>query len=454
MDRRSFVQSALGLTAGSLFLPSLLRSAHAADFTPPKRLVVLLNQHGTYYPGWRMRWPGKGDSGTWEQDLTNVSSNEFSEGLRPLHGYRDRLMVVDGLGLVSAEADASSLRHELAYVHALTGANNILLSGIPMASAPSIDQLIANQIALPDRWRSLELGVEDVPFSMVFRDRLQQLPVETNPVRVFDRMFNSDVGESPIAPARPSLLDKVAQRYQALESRLSSSDREKLSTHRQLVRELELRVQGLQGLTCDPDFVVGNSEVYEETFDSQVQIMQAAFSCDLTRVVSINMGTVPGDMIVGAPVDVHNDYAHNIYVNGDAAAAMTTYTAVHANHMRKVLDALAAIPEAGGTMLDNTLVMWVPEVADGIHGFNRWPAVLAGGSALRMGRYLHYPLDTKYTAWTWDGTGEDHGQPHQKLLTGVCQAFGLNLNSMPVTTIQGYDGNPIDCTGTLPGMVG
>ena len=61
-----------------------------------------------------MRWPGMPDGQRWEKDLRNVPANEFSTALRPLHGYRDRLMVVDGLALVSAEADASGLRHELA----------------------------------------------------------------------------------------------------------------------------------------------------------------------------------------------------------------------------------------------------------------------------------------------------------------------------------------------------
>ena len=123
-ERRQFL-SAMGVAGGSLFLPSLLGRTNAWGNTgaPPKRFVVMSTQHGTWYDGWKMRWPGLPESNHWTKDLRNVAADEFSAGLRPLHNFRDQLMVVDGLALVSAEADQSGLRHELAYVHALTGGN-------------------------------------------------------------------------------------------------------------------------------------------------------------------------------------------------------------------------------------------------------------------------------------------------------------------------------------------
>ena len=63
MNRRQFL-SAMGVAGGSLFLPSLLGRTNAWGNTgaPPKRFVVMSTQHGTWYDGWKMRWPGLPES--------------------------------------------------------------------------------------------------------------------------------------------------------------------------------------------------------------------------------------------------------------------------------------------------------------------------------------------------------------------------------------------------------
>ena len=462
MNRRQFL-AAMGAAGGSLFLPSLMGggAAWANGSQPPKRFVVMSTQHGIWYDGWKMRWPGLPETRHWTKDLRNVAASEFSNGLRPLHPFREELMVVDGLALVSAEADKSGLRHELAYVHALTGANCELVSGAPLASAPSLDQRIADVIARPDHFRSIEVGVGEVPLAF-FRGNREYLPTELDPRRTYARLFGlegaaSSTTSERVAQARGALLDRVKARYGAMATRMSTEDRLKLEKHKDLVHSLEQRVRGLSNLSCSPGFdAPEGSRDYEEDFQVNVDMMAAAFSCDLTRVFSFNLGTLPTQNVIPGQVgDIHDDYAHEIYIRQAAADAMTQYTAVHARHFASILQALAAVPEGNGTMLDNTLCLWTVEVADGAHGFDRWPAVLAGGGGgLEMGRYLHYPRDTPYAGWQWDlGTSSSMGVPHQKLLTGVAQSMGVSVDRMPVETLRGVNGALIDCTGTLEGMM-
>ena len=460
VNRREFL-TAMGLAGGSLFLPSLLpKHAWASDAAPPKRLVVFFTQHGTWYDGWKMRWPGLPEGQHWSKDLRNVPANEFSPALRPLHAHRDRLMVVDGLALVSAEADASGLRHELAYVHALTGSNSELVSGIPLAGAASIDQRIADVISRNDRFRSIETGIGDPPSLTNFSRAKELLPVEKDPRQTYQRLFGLSNGSSlssteQVLGAHGSLLDKVKARYANLSSRLSTQDRVKLETHRDLVYSLEQQVQGLSSLTCDSSNVAPFGSVdYEADFAATVNMMSTAFSCDLTRVFTIAMDTLPGDLVIpNRQGDIHDEYAHNIYHSLDAQQAMTRYTELHSQHFASILNALDAVPEGNGSMLDNTLCLWVVEVADGAHGFDRWPAVMAGGQGMQMGRYMYYPRDTPYAGWQWDlGTTTSMGVPHQKLLTTVCQSMGLDVNSMPVETIRGIGGATIDCRGALEGV--
>jgi len=56
---------------------------------------------------------------------------------------------------------------------------------------------------------------------------------------------------------------------------------------------------------------------------------------------------------------------------------------------------LNAVKEGNGTMLDNTLIVWMSDSGEGHHGFcSEWPLVLVGGRAGRLktaGRFLQFP---------------------------------------------------------------
>ena len=62
---------------------------------------------------------------------------------------------------------------------------------------------------------------------------------------------------------------------------------------------------------------------------------------------------------------------------------------------------LQAIPEGGGTLLDNTLIVWTTDFGNEVHGGLNVPFVLLGGAQnkFRMGRYLNVstgPFNDKY----------------------------------------------------------
>ena len=56
---------------------------------------------------------------------------------------------------------------------------------------------------------------------------------------------------------------------------------------------------------------------------------------------------------------------------------------------------LKAVPEGNGTMLDNTMIVYLSDTADAHQSFRReWPFVVVGGKNLKLktaGRYLRYP---------------------------------------------------------------
>ncbi|MFY0542141.1 hypothetical protein [Nannocystis pusilla] len=88
---------------------------------------------------------------------------------------------------------------------------------------------------------------------------------------------------------------------------------------------------------------------------------------------------------------------------------------------------MKAIPEGDGTVLDNTLVVWVNEHQKGNnHDRNEMPYVLAGkaGGAVKTGRWLRV----------------DGEVPHNNLWVGCMHAMGIEEMSF---------GNPKYCTGAL-----
>lgn len=456
MNRRQFL-AALGLGSGSLVLPSG-KPVLASPTEAPQRFLVFFTQHGTWYDGWKMGAGTLPSNQEWELDLTSPTSPPLSDALLPLSGFRDRLLILDGLALVSAEADISGLRHEVGQVQALTGAPVELVTGVPLGSQPSIDQRVAAHIRRADRYRSLELAVGDPPMSVIYSGRRQQLPYESNPLRVYERLFglsdNQSNSNDLLAQAQSSLLSQVAERHDALAKRLSGEDRQKLELHRDLVRDLETRVTGLAGLSCESLLPSPTgSENYEETFEAMAHMVVSAFSCDLTRVASLHMAELPIDLVVpGYSGSLHDELAHAVWVDPYAAQVMTDYTAIHAAQFARVLELLDSIPEGNGSMLDNTLCLWVSELGDPTHGFEKWAAVMAGGQAFQMGRYLHFPSDTPFEGWNWDGTLPAMGRPHQQLLTSILQAFGMSDNAVGTESVTGIDGVSIDCTGPLPGL--
>ncbi len=128
MNRRQFL-TALGLASGSLFLPSL-GGGDANAAVPPRRFIVFYTQNGCWYDGWKMRRPGLGDDDRWTFDLAGADASEFSAQLGALHPWRDRLAIVDGLAMVSAEADvAGILRHEIGHALGLKHAHEAMTYG-------------------------------------------------------------------------------------------------------------------------------------------------------------------------------------------------------------------------------------------------------------------------------------------------------------------------------------
>jgi hypothetical protein len=457
MNRRQLL-AATGLAAGSLFLPS--RSARAQS-GPPKRLVILFTQHGLTYDTFKMRANGAGDTDAFELDLAALAESEMSEILRPLHPHRSKLTVVDGLSLASAEVDIGGNGHDIGTRHALTGA---LLSG-GAGGGPSIDQVVASRIALTGRINSLELAVLGAANGgAVWRDAGQSLPPDSSPGSVFSRVFPPSVGGTTelseadrVRLAQGSVLDLVRAEYDAIAPRLSRPDRQKLELHRDLVRDVEKRLEDLANVQCVRPAEPGIdgetlASLYATSADAMFRLSTAALACDLTRVITIQMAQLPNELIGAPPGDVHADFAHQEDNNDFAHQMMTNYARVHAEHMASLMAMLDAVPEGNGTLLDNCAVVWCSELADGLHRFEPWWAVVGGGALPSPGRYVNLPRATPNPSVNTNYPGYQAviGPPHNRFWVNVAQAVGANISSLGLTEATAPSGARVSMSDPLP----
>ena len=453
-NRRLFL-SAMGLGTSGLFLPSLVR----AQETPPKRFLLLYTAQGCAPQRWECNPTLQPENEDWYEDWTNWEASTFSDSLKPLQPFASKCSAIGGMGLVSCASDGSGVHHERSKAHGPTGADAKWIGGMPYGGDLSVDQIIANEIARSDRYRSLECSVrggldyDGQGGSALYRGPGQLLPTIDQPLQLWNRLFANQLGEAnPITAQQSSVLDLVSERYTKRAERLSNSDRQKLSSHRDLIRDLEQRVLGIASAQCNnpPEEPLG-SDSYEDDFALQIQLISAAFSCDLTRVASIQMGQLTPTQLNLPAGSMHDLYAHGIYYNQDAEDAMAAYMAYHSAQLAQIIELFDSIPEGGGSLLDNTVILWITELADSWHGMDRYPMVVAGGanSGLQLGRYIHHARTTPFE--TPKHIADPYmGVPHNRMLVSICQAMGLDRSAVGKTEVIGWDGSIIDCTGALP----
>jgi hypothetical protein len=139
----------------------------------------------------------------------------------------------------------------------------------------------------------------------------------------------------------------------------------------------------------------------------------------------------------------------------------------YAGKYAKLVGLVDSIKEGDRTMLDNSMVMWLPELADGnAHNNNNLPIVIAGsgGGYLKQGASVN--VDTK-TLGTGNSeascsaggttvgfnTGSSTGNvPLNKLYVTLLNALGQNVTGFqPVTTFGTMDTSDVTKGITNPG---
>jgi hypothetical protein len=172
------------------------------------------------------------------------------------------------------------------------------------------------------------------------------------------------------------------------------------------------------------------SSTLGDVMTAHIDVILAAQKCGLTRVSHILFEGMEGPHIVynwlGDPRNHHDDHHA-----GDMAILQKIATWWF-QQIFLMVDGLAKTPEGTGTMLDNSLVLFVNTCGGSHHrGQNNHPVVMIGGAggALRTGRYLTY-------------------QEGQRAMSDFYVSLANMFLETPISTF----GDPGVCKGPLPGL--
>ena len=142
-----------------------------------------------------------------------------------------------------------------------------------------------------------------------------------------------------------------------------------------------------------------------------------ALACDITRVASLQWSRSVSQTRftwLGSQRRPPRPVAPPRQRRRGASPSLTQINTWYAQQLAALITRLKATPDgAGGTVFDNTLILWCNELAKGnTHSRLNAGYVLAGnaGGALRTGRLLNY---------------EGQGMPHNNLLVSILNAMGV-----------------------------
>lgn len=452
LSRRRLLQL-LGAGAAASALPGAWDGRARAADAPPKRIVFFYTNHGSHRPAWLP--VGLGGAAATE------TAYDFGAIHQPLQAYKQDILLLDGLDMLSGDVQTAPAfnAHIMGHCHSLVAEK---MADMNLAGGASIDQHIAqalNANGALTALRSLEIGVDPNQESRIsFSAASQQLPIESSPDNAFKRLFptgaapGSDQGMGAVDPRaaqQKSVLDFVSNEFSLLGSKVDKDARERLSAHADLISDLRARLSLSSQRTCStPTLAQATSRSdyatwYQNTGDNFMRLIQAAFACDLTRVVTFNMEAIPDELCgytsINGTSDLH-DMVHKVAQpsdalskNADAVGIITRFHTEYAKQFAKLLGYLAAIPEADGTTaLHHTIVLWCGEIAEGNHDLHKLPWLIAGqgGGDIRTGRYLQVPRSPK-------------PRGHNDLFVSLANSMGS-----PITTF----GNASVCQGPLSGL--
>lgn len=406
-SRRTFLRGVTLSLGGAMYLSPILRSlAQGAEGSAPKMPRFLFVLEGNGLPPVQvhpLNLPFTARSDRKQLQTFKLDGAQFPNSLKPVARYANRMVVLQGLnGEVCGGGHSTS--------HGALGAYNTrdgkAVHGI------TVDCLLgANAGTVFD---NVILGISsegrDVVFNCSAYGANQSAATFCNPVSAHQRIFGPLVG-SDVIRRQGVLLDYLKDDIRRARMHLPGEEKGKLDAYLDAYDSIGIRnarVQDSAGghksevLKTDARFT---SDLPEDRLDAHFELATATLISGLSNVATIASGVGFRHFNIQfskLASQAKHPMGHGVIGgNKTAIADAEAIRAYHFSLIARTMQKFEAIPEGNGTMLDNTVIMYLSDAANSHHTkCEEWPMVLLGGSPrLKLdGRYLVYP-NRGQTGW-------------------------------------------------------
>ena len=413
MSRRQVLRG-LGTVMSLPFLETFAgrASAAAAPVKAPLRAAWLYLPNGVNVNEWFPTGEGK--------------DYQLSTSLKELEKHRADFMVVSGLAQDYARSHGNGGGdHARATATYLTGCMPKKTAGADIQLGISVDQIAAQKIGHLTRLPSLELSADGqrsagrcdsgyscaYQFNLSWKNETMPMAPEMDPRLVFERLFGFGSagvrGENGARRQRlqKSILDTVLDEAKTLQGKVSGGDKRKLDEYFESVRDIEQRIERSEKFTSNlpKDIKVpeGIPDSYEEHIRTMFDLMALAFQTDTTRLATFMLahdGSNRSFPDIGVP-DAHHGISHH-QKDPVKLAKLGKIDRFYLRQLSYFLDKLKGIKEGGGTLLDNSMIVWGSGIGDpDRHNHDNLPVIVAGraGGTWTTGKRIMLPGETPIT---------------------------------------------------------
>jgi hypothetical protein len=416
LGRRDLLKH-LGLGAAMLPLLRTSKSWAQAGGAPQKKLILILASEGYIIESWK---PKTG----------NLADQTLPESSSPLEPYKS---YVNFLHPLTNPSYTGAISGHQAYATIFYGGKN---GGgqYPEPTGPTLDQVVANALPMAPGGRktlAYQVQVDRTPTSggrgasrCFYSGPGQAINPELNPFKTYQTLFAGmapAMGSAPdpavmrLFARRKSVLDYVGDSLTRFKNRVASEDAKLIEGHLSSIRSLESELVAVAegkgpkatvanpGMMTDEDILGGPNanKMFPDIMHAYMDMIIAGLSAGVSHVGTLQLSDATGKQVsfgsfvpdipekgtgYKTPYRNWHDLGHNPILGGKnhKTIADKWCMAEFAAFIKK----LQGIAEPGGTMLDNSLIVWGNHMENGSnHVTQKTPWVTAGkaGGAIKTG---------------------------------------------------------------------
>ena len=342
-----------------------------------------------------------------------LKDRKLPESLTSLEPFRDRLTILQGLSGKMCTYGHSSFYGAL-------GAYKATAQAQPAAA--TIDGYLSNMF--PSVFNHIGLKMGDGSQGTAYPSisaagKNRQLPFQCNPELAYQNLYGSIASGGNIQKKyrrTGNVLDVMADDIRKLRGELPGAGQQKLDHYLsgfEALKNRRLKLIAMQDVLKEhaPEVTDAySSKLSTEHLTAHFDMATAALISGITNVVTIHTDDLNSSYQgLGITPKVHSighGASSGSLSSQDCRNMIRTF---HVEQIAGMASRLQAIPEGDGTMLDNTVIVYLSDNSDKHHSSAReWPMVVVGnlgGQIKSEGRYLAYPAyetaDHHHTIGNW-----------------------------------------------------